>query len=141
MSVRAKQFYTGLFLLIFSFAIAAFSVQPALPTINGEPVIINFGYKSVATPTITLDDATPLDLDDYLPVGTIGFELRAKTGAFVIGHEDNIATGTNRIGRLVSEGESFTWNGLAGSFKGQIIANDTSATVIVDGAWGWWEAE
>lgn len=137
MNQKQKNFITSAFLLVFSFAIIAFGVQPDLPTINGNPVQINFGYKSIATPTITLDDVTAVDLDDYLPVGTIGFEIRAKSGAFVIAHGDNIATGTDRIGRLISEGESFTWNGLAGDFVGKIIANDTAATVIVDGAWGW----
>jgi len=139
MNQKFKNFATSAFLLAFSFAIVVFGVQPTLPTINGEPVQINFGYKSIATPTITLSEGVPVDLDDYLPVGTIGFELRAKTGGFVIGHGDNIATGTDRIGRLVSEGESFTWNALAGDFVGQLLSNSGTATVILDGAWGWYE--
>jgi hypothetical protein len=139
MNKKQKQFYTCLFLLVFSIAISLFAVQPSLPTINGEPVITNFGYKSVATPTINITDSTLVDLNDYLPVGTIGFEIRCKEGAFVVAHEDNIATGSDRVGRLVSAGESLTWNSLAGDFNGVIVANSTDTTVIIDGAWGEYE--
>lgn len=136
--MRIKPNWALTLFLIFLAAIA-YSANPDWPTQNGEPVQCNFGFKSVATTTVTLDDVDAVALSTFLPAGTIGFELRAKTGGFVIGHADNIATGTSRVGRLIAEGETFTWNGLAGTFNGVIIANDTAATVIVDGAWGWYE--
>ena len=117
---------------------SVFAENPRLPTNNAIPVFCNFGLKVVATPTITLDDVTPIDLNDILPAGTLGFELRAKSGDFVINNEQMLATGTDRIGRLVSEGETYIWNNNAGTFHGSIIANDAAATVIVDGAWGEW---
>ena len=130
------------FLLAVSLLLTCFSPifaeNPRYPTNNGYPVKCNFGFKYVATPTFALDDVTALDVNDYLPDGTIGFELRAATGSFVIGNEANIATGGIRIGRLVSEGESFVWNGLAGTFLGVIIANDTACDVVIDGVWGEW---
>jgi hypothetical protein len=132
-----KHFFLAL-ALAFTSVIIAFADQPNLPTQNGYPVVINFGFKDVATPTITINNAI-VDLADYLPAGTIGFELRCASGSFVIGHPDNIATGTSRIGRLISEGETFTWNGLAGTFNGVIISNTGTATVVIDGAWGQYE--
>lgn len=100
---------------------------------------INFGFMPVATPTVTLDAVTPVDVADYLPTGCTGFELRCKSGAFVITHGDNIATGTDRIGRLVSAGESYTWNGADGAFVGQMMSNDGSTEVVFDGTWGYYK--
>lgn len=134
-----KKFVAPLVLLALSIGLVSFGDNPQWPTQNGEPVQCNFGFKAVATDTLVLDDVTPVNVAEFLPTGTIGFELRAKSGGFVIGHADNIATGTDRVGRLIAEGETFIWNGLAGNFQGVIIANDTAATVIVDGAWGWYE--
>jgi len=130
------------FLLAVSLLLTCFSPifaeNPRYPTNNGYPVKCNFGFKYVATPTFALDDVTPVDINDYLPAGTIGFEIRASSGGFVTAHEDNIATGSNRIGRLTSDGESLIWNGLAGTFNGVILADDTSCDIIIDGAWGEW---
>ena len=117
-----------------------FAERPTLPTVNGVPVEINFGFKSVssvATPTFDVG-ATPITLNARLPMDTQGFELRAKTGDFVVGHADDIATGTDRVGRLVLEGETYTWNGLAGTFNGVILSNSGTATVVIDAAWGDW---
>ena len=50
-----------------------------------------------------------------------------------------IATGTARIGRLVSQGESFIWNGLAGTFTGVIQTDNASTVIRIDGAWGQYE--
>lgn len=99
---------------------------------------INFGFIPVATPTVTLDDVTAVNVADYLPDGCNGFELRCSSGAFVIAHGDNIATGTGRIGRLVSAGESYTWTGIAGAFNGKMISNSGSTEVVFDGAWGYY---
>lgn len=133
-----KKFFLVIILLLLSVAIA-FAEQPNLPTLNGVPVQCNFGFKSIATPTIVINAITKTDLNDYLPAGTIGFEVRAASGSFVIAHEDNIATGTSRVGRLVSEGQSYSWSGLAGTFNGAILGTAASATIVIDGAWGWWE--
>lgn len=137
-----KKFILPLVLFILSCTIA-FAEQPNLPTLNGVPVQCNFGFKSItaggATPTIIIDAITKIDLNDYLPAGTIGFEVRAASGSFVIAHEDDIATGTARVGRLVSEGQSYSWNGLAGTFNGAILGTAASTTIVIDGAWGWWE--
>lgn len=98
--------------------------------------ITNVGF---ATPTVavtaTLDDVTAQDVADYLPDNITGFEIRAKTGGFIITHGDMIATGTNRVGRLVAEGESYIWRGNRGVFIGKFIANDTSSVVVFDGFW------
>lgn len=133
-----KKFILPLVLFILSCAIS-FADQPTWPTQNGEPLQCNFGYKKIATPSFDINEVTAVALSSYLPAETIGFEIRAKAGAIVIGHADNIATGTDRIGRLISEGESFTWNGLAGTFNGVIISNTGTATVVIDGAWGQYE--
>ena len=133
-----KKFILPLVLFILSCAIA-FAEQPHLPTQNGEPILCNFGFKSVATPTINLDSDDTIIVSDYLPSGTNGFELRAASGSFIINHPDSIATGTARIGRLVSQGESFTWNGLAGTFTGVIQTDNASTVIRIDGAWGQYE--
>lgn len=113
--------------------------RPELPTVNGIPVQINFGFRKVATPSFDVNAVTAVDIDDYLPAGIIGFELRVATGAIVIGHADNIATGTtSRIGRLLTADQSYTWSGLSGSFKGVILSNSGTSTVVIDGAWGDW---
>ena len=133
-----KRYYLTLFLVFVSLTIA-FAERPTWPTLNAIPVQCNFGYKEVATPSFDINEVTAVALSSYLPAETIGFEIRAKVGAIIIGHADNIATGTDRIGRLISEGESFTWNGLAGTFDGVIISNTGTATVVIDGAWGQYE--
>lgn len=132
-----KKFIIPLILFVFSCAMA-FADQPELPTQNGYPVVINFGFKDVATPTITINNAK-VDLADYLPAGTIGFELRCASGSFVIGHPDDIATGTNRVGRLVSAGESYTWNGNANSFVGSVLGTASTTVIVLDAVWGQYE--
>ena len=128
-------------ILILVGVVTAFAENPDWPTNNTVPIQCNFGFKDVATPTIVIDAITAIDPNDYLPTGTIGFELRAASGSFVIGHANNIATGTavQRVGRLVSEGQSYVWSGLAGTFNGAIIGTTASVTLKIDGAWGWWE--
>ena len=133
-----KKHYFLALILAFASVASAFAVQPHLPTQNGYPVIVNFGFKEIATPTITINNA-PVDLADYLPAGTIGFELRCASGSFVIGHPDNIATGTSRVGRLVSAGESYTWNGNANSFVGSVLGTASSTIIVFDAAWGQYE--
>jgi hypothetical protein len=114
--------------------------QPHWPTQSGNPIQCNFGFKKVATPTITIDDVTPVNLVDYLPDGTIGFELRAASGSFVIGHHENIATGSSRVGRLVVEDEPpYIWSGNAGTFVGAVLGTATSTVIVLDGAWGFSE--
>jgi len=133
-----KNLYFSLLLFLLSIAIVAYSANyPEWPTQQGQPIQCNFGFKSIATPTITLDDATPINLVNNLPAGTLGFEIRAASGAFVIAHPDNIATGTDRVGRLVEEGSSYVWNGLAGTFTGAVVANSGSCELVIDGAWGY----
>lgn len=122
---------------LFFLSLLAHAAQPEWPTQMGRPIQCNFGHKSIATPTITLGDVTPVNLADYLPAGTLGFEIRAKSGAFVIANPDIIATGTDRVGRLVEEGSSYVWNGLAGTFVGAVIANSDSCVLVIDGAWGY----
>lgn len=119
--------------------VSAFADQPALPTQNNTPIFCNFGFKVVATPTIDLVATTVIDLADYLPSGTLGFELRAKTGDFVINNSTNIASSTDRVGRLVTEGTSYTWNNNAGTFVGSVIMNSGTGTIVLDAAWGWYE--
>ena len=133
-----KKYFITLILLILSCA-CAFAERPNWPTENNYPVQCNFGYKKVATPTITINDVTQVDLNNYLPAETLGFELRAASGSFIINHTDSIATGTSRVGRLVTAGETFVWNGLAGSFNGVILGTATSTVIVIDGAWGNYE--
>jgi hypothetical protein len=113
--------------------------QPDWPTLNGIPLNCNFGYKKVATPSIALDSSDTIVLSDYLPTGTIGFELRAASGSFIIGHPDNIASGTNRLGRIVPQGSTYSWSGLSGTFVGAIICDADSTVVKIDAAWGQYE--
>lgn len=135
-----KHFILTTILIIWS-CLQAFAVQPNFPTLGGTPVICNFGFKTVATPTFIIDAITKVDPSDYLPEGAIGFELRAASGSFVIGDTDNIATGTavQRVGRLVSEGQSYSWDACAGTFNGSILGTTASVTIKIDAAWGWWE--
>lgn len=132
-----KKFILPAVLMVLSLAFAAFAEQPVWPTINGRPVQCNFGFKSIATPTVIINETTKTDLNDYLPIGTLGFEVRAASGSFVIAHEDNVATGTARVGRLVSEGQLYSWNGLAGTFNGSMLGTAASTTIVIDGAWGY----
>lgn len=134
-----RKFIIPLVLFFICLALAATAERPYWPTQNSIPLETNFGFKDVATPTINITDSTLVELDDYLPAGTIGFELRAKNNAFVVGHSDDIATGTNRVGRIVLEGTTYSWNGLGGTFNGVIVADVTSATVVIDAAWGDYE--
>lgn len=134
-----RKFYLPTILLVFAMIQTAFAVQPNWPTQNGEPLECNFGFKAVATPTITLDAADTINLADYLPSECLGFELRAASGSFIIGHPDNIASGTDRIGRLIPQGLTYTWTGLAGSFNGSIVCDADSTVVIIDAAWGQYE--
>jgi hypothetical protein len=139
-----SRFYLVIILLVLSVTVAfsqsytRSNYQPHWVTQNQIPLECNFGFKYIATPTITITGTASVDLSDYLPEGVLGFELRAKTGAFVIGHPDNVAVGANRVGRLVSEGTTISWSALAGEFNGTILASDeTSAVVVIDGAWGY----
>lgn len=128
-----KKFF--ILIVMLAVASASFADRPAWPTQNTVPVNCNFGFKDIATPTITINNAI-VNLDDYLPAGTIGFEIRCASGSFVIGNPNDIATGTNRVGRLVSAGESYTWNGTAGNFVGAILGTASSTIVVIDAAWG-----
>lgn len=133
-----KHYLLSIILIILSVCIA-FAGQPQLPTQNGEPVLVNFGFKNVATPTITIHNDI-VYIDDYLPAGALGFELRCASGSFVIGHPEDIATGTNRVGRLVSSGETYIWNSFAGQiFDGAILGTASSTVIVFDGVWGHFE--
>jgi len=133
-----KKFILPLVLFILSCAIA-FAQQPTWPTLNGNPIECNFGFKKVATPTITLDASETLVLSDYLPASCLGFELRAASGSFIIGHPDNVASGTDRVGRIVPQGGTYSWSGLAGTFNGSIKCDADSTVVVIDAAWGQYE--
>lgn len=134
-----RKFYLPTILLVFALIQTAFAVQPNWPTQNGEPLECNFGFKAVATPTITLDAADTINLADYLPAECLGFELRAASGTFIIGHPDNVASGTDRIGRLIPQGLSYTWTGLAGTFNGSIKCDADNTVIVIDAAWGQYE--
>lgn len=133
-----KKFILPLVLFILSCAIS-FADQPDWPTLNGNPIECNFGFKKVATPTITLDASETLVLSDYLPASCLGFELRAASGSFIIGHPDNVASGTDRVGRIVPQGGTYSWSGLAGTFNGSIKCDADSTVVVIDAAWGQYE--
>jgi hypothetical protein len=134
-----KKFTMPAVLLMLSIALVALAERPNWPTQNSVPVNCNFGFKAVATPTLTLDAADTIDLSDFLPAETIGFELRAASGSFIIGHPDNVASGTSRVGRLVSEGQVYSWSGLAGTFNGSIKCDADNTVVSIDAAWGQYE--
>lgn len=118
---------------------AAMAELPTWPTQNGNPVECNFGLKEVATPTITLDAADTITLSDYLPADCLGFELRAASGSFIIGHPNNVASGTSRVGRKVAAGTTYSWSGLAGTFVGAIKVDADNTVVVIDAAWGQYE--
>ena len=61
------QHYLMFFLAFVAITMTVYAELPAWPTQNATPVSCNFGYKEVATPTITLTDSTAVSLDDYLP--------------------------------------------------------------------------
>lgn len=133
-----RHYFIALILALASIVIA-FAEQPHWPTLNGNPIECNFGFKKVATPTITLDASETLVLSDYLPASCLGFELRAASGSFIIGHPDNVASGTDRVGRIVPQGGTYSWSGLAGSFKGAIICDSDNTVIKIDAAWGQYE--
>lgn len=129
-------FCVALIAALFFLTLAVQAAQPEWPTQAGRPIQCNFGFMHVATPTFVIDSVTPVDLSEYLPANTIGFELRAASGSFIIGHADSISA-VPRIGRIISEGESYIWNGLAGRFTGAIVAYTANCSVVIDGAWGY----
>jgi len=115
-----------------------FAENPTLPTQNKTPLKCNFGYKLIATPTFDINDVTVTSHNDYIPAGTIGFKFRVKSGSLVTCHGGNIATGTDRVGELYAEGETFQWNGLAGTFIGKMLSNLGTSTIVIDAVWGEW---
>ncbi len=138
-----KYFVAAFFAALF-ISSSLFAYDPvSFPTQNRIPVNCNFGPKAIATPTIEIDDKTIVNLSDYLPEGTLGFELRAASGSFVFGHQNTIATGSaeiTRTGRLIEEGEVYIWNGYAGlasNFTGAVVCNVGSGILKIDNAWGW----
>jgi hypothetical protein len=133
-----KKLFLSIAILCFISSVAM-AERPTWPTQNGNPVECNFGFKEVATPTITLNATDTIDLADYLPAECIGFELRAASGSFIIGHPDNVASGTSRIGRLVAAGQVYSWSGLAGTFNGSIKCDADGTVVVIDAAWGQYE--
>lgn len=135
-----KRFVYGVAVIaaLFFLAVTAHAFNyPQWPTQQGMPIQANFGFKEIATDTITLDASTPVNLASYLPEGTMGFEIRARSGAFVIAHPNNIATGASRVGRLVEEGESYGWNGLGGAYNGAVVSDAGTCVLVIDGAWGY----
>lgn len=121
---------------LFFLSLTVHAAQPEWPTQVGQPIQCNFGFMAVATPTFDIGNAVPTNLSAYLPENTLGFEIRAASGSFIIGHADSISA-TPRVGRIVSEGESYIWNGLAGNFTGAVIAYSATCSVVIDGAWGY----
>ena len=133
----SKNVYVSLFLFLLCATIVAYSSNyPSWPTQQGHPIQANFGFLHVATPTFTIGDSTPTDLAQYLPAGAVGFELRAKSGSFIVGHKDNIASGADYVGRVVAQGDSYLWNGLAGTFVGAVLSNSGNCDLVIDGVWG-----
>lgn len=119
-----------------------YAERPVLPTVNGVPVQVNFGFTAVATPSFEINAESVTEIGDMLPTGTMGFELRAASGSFLIGHPDNLATGSSRVGRLVPQGQTYLWTGLSGTFNGGVVAESTgSATLVIDSAWGDWNED
>lgn len=114
---------------------------PHFPTQNGIPVVCNFGFKEVATSTWDIAEDSITVLGDILPNGTIGFEIRVTSGAVVFGHPNNIATGSSRVGRLVSSGQTYSWDNLAGVARIGVVSNTGTSVITIDGAWGEWEHE
>lgn len=95
----------------------------------------NSGYvDDIATPTFTIDSDDTVVLSAYLPSNINGFELRCASGSFIIGG-NTIATSPTRIGRLISSGESFQWNGSYGVPSVYLKTTQDSSLVIIDGAW------
>lgn len=137
---NTHSFFLTALLMMACIVVTAYGEDPNWPTNNSRPIPCNFGFKNVATLTITVDDVTSVDLNDYLPTGTLGFEIRAASGSFIIGNENDIASGTavERVGRLVAEGESYIWNNNAGTFNGSVLGVATDTIIKIDGAWGFW---
>ena len=137
-----KKNIVTLILLVVTCAIALAEI-PAWPTQNAIPIDANWGFKKVATSTLEINAADDVDLIDYLPYGTIGFEIRSASGSFVIGHPDNVvasSTPASRVGRLIAEGTSYTWTGIAGgTFNGRIKALADNSILVIDAVWGQYE--
>lgn len=134
-----KRFVSGVAVIaaLFFLAVTAHAYNyPQWPTQQGTPIQANFGFKEIATPTFDIGSVIPTDLADYLPENTLGFEIRAASGSFILGHPDNISV-SPRVGRIISEGETYIWNGLGGNFTGSIIAYTATCSVVIDGAWGY----
>jgi hypothetical protein len=137
--MRSNRSYAFAIILVLFAVVTVYAARPNWPTQNSVPVSCNFGFKAVATPTITLDAADTINLADFLPAECLGFELRAASGSFIIGHPDNVASGTNRVGRLIPAGQTYSWSGLAGSFVGAIKCDADETIVVIDAAWGQYE--
>ena len=124
------------------------TATPTLTVKNYEPTTLlnslvnsllttstNSGYvDDIATPTFSIDSDDIVEISDYLPTGINGFELRAASGSFIVGG-NTIATSPVRIGRLISEGESYQWNGAFGTPNVYIKTTQDSSLVVIDGAW------
>ena len=114
-----------------------------LPQVNGIPILINFGAKSISTDTVTLTPGVETDLSDYIPGGTVDFTMDVWDGDVLFGHEDNLATGTSKWhGYLVASGtKNFKWEAAsAGTFKLWAIPNGAATcTLIITLSMGQWE--
>jgi hypothetical protein len=125
-------------------AIPAFAERPVnLPQLNTIPVLVNFGAKSIATPTVTLTPGVKTNIGAYLPTGTIDFTFDVWDGDILIGHEDNLATAAVKwTGYKIASGtQGFKWEAAGGgTINLWAMPNDSATCTIIFGvACGQWE--
>jgi hypothetical protein len=122
---------------------SAFAERPTLPTQNSYPVLVNFGAKAIATPTILLTPGVFTNIGARLPNGTIGFTFDVWDQDILIGHNTNLATGSAKWTgyRIASGTQGVKWdNAGGGTINLWACPNGTAtATVILGVAFGQWE--
>jgi len=126
-----------------AFASPCLAERPTLPTQNSYPVLVNFGAKAIATPTILLTPGVFTNIGSSLPNGTIGFTFDVWDQDILIGHNTNLATGSAKWTgyRIASGTQGVKWdNAGGGTINLWACPNGTAtATVILGVAFGQWE--
>lgn len=118
----------------------------------------NAGFLKLATATITVSRSTVTDLMItapssstawlaanpggqwvLLPEQTRGFLINAIGGDMIIGHPEQIATGTNYVGVKIPSGTSFKWESRSAgqsAIKFRLYMNSAATGTATLAAWG-----
>jgi hypothetical protein len=133
------------------------SLLLAVTAVYAEQPDINSGFLKLATATVTISPGAVTDLLFtepsssttwlaanpggqwiLLPSRCRGFQINAFGGDMIIGHPEQIATGTIYVGVKIASGTSMKWENLSPDqsvIKFRIYMNGTAGTATL-AAWG-----